>query len=522
MIRLLPVLTIALLYSAAAAHAADRPGPGATAEAIAAYCKVVGNSAPSGEGNDYPGTTNVVWRCADNEVYICGLGATGRQCGKLNTSVVPNDPIRNYCRKNPNASIVPMVVAGGYAATWKCQGSNPTITGASAVDEQGYVTSAWSKVSASSPPDTEVRAFVEEIYSRSETVAHWRSVFDPDTLALLATNRKLLNGDLGALDYNPLCHCQDAGGMKASIKSLKLTGLESAIADVDLRFPGGSEDTVKLFLLKGREGWKLRNIASKNGPSLWDMIITENKRLSAAAPTTNAKPAAQACFMGECFKKYIVSKTEKSAGIIAARVRTENYYEAPAHGQPKAPTLEMVEASCQQGNGYIQYPGLKKLREPEPNSPHATQAEKQLWTAICDEPAPPEPTPMAQAGQAPSLTSCVNELIPVYCRQSASIDSVTKVDQMEEKNKVTMLADVEFTVRKPFRGTCDMFSTLSNSCTGVCWDMDPRKVRSSDGRLFVVGQRLKVRASISFQKWQSGRLQCMQQLFHGTQGWYLH
>ena len=76
MIRWLLAISIlccsALPLSASAESASD----------IAATCGTKKNTESSGEGNDYPGMQNTVWRCMKGSVYVCEMGASGRGCMK--------------------------------------------------------------------------------------------------------------------------------------------------------------------------------------------------------------------------------------------------------------------------------------------------------------------------------------------------------------------------------------------------------------------------------------------------------
>jgi len=163
----------------------DAQGDGtghATPRDIGAYCHKVGNSASSGEGNNYPGTLGTVWRCMHHQAYICRLGASGRACMRMNTSRVPNDAIRTFCQQNPNSTIVPMSVAGGFSSTWRCQGPEPVIMQSSDVDERGYLKGSWFVVSASHPPEALGRPSRPAQSQRIEPLSSGRSTLTQSRL----------------------------------------------------------------------------------------------------------------------------------------------------------------------------------------------------------------------------------------------------------------------------------------------------------------------------------------------------
>lgn len=124
-----------------------------------------------------------------------------------------------------------------------------------------------------------------------------------------------------------------------------------------------------------------------------------------------ARPDASDCFMGECFKEFIVNKHYEGQTTIA-EVRIERYNVEPADTKSPLPPpkIQRYVAACG-SPGYIQAPGGGRLKEPEPDPPHSTRADKQLWEAICGggtaamPPQSASPTPAPPAAQAPQNTS---------------------------------------------------------------------------------------------------------------------
>ena len=71
---------------------------------------------------------------------------------------------------------------------------------------------------------------------------------------------------------------------------------------------------------------------------------------------THGPPAAEDCFMGECFKEYLVSVHKNRSGLITARTRVE-FYCAP--GFPdcdpnKQPESRVSDVLCKIPGGYIE------------------------------------------------------------------------------------------------------------------------------------------------------------------------
>jgi len=101
--------------------------------------------------------------------------------------------------------------------------------------------------------------------------------------------------------------------------------------------------------------------------------------------------AAEDCFMGECFREFIVSISRGKPGLVTARTRIEHYCGAPNPSECAAIERDMRalpgEASykiqCGSPGGYVEWPDGRRVSEPDPDPPHATRAARQLWTAIC-------------------------------------------------------------------------------------------------------------------------------------------
>ncbi len=51
--------------------------------------------------------------------------------------------------------------------------------------------------------------------------AHKKAIFAPSLIALFDEDARLAHGEVGALDGDPLCDCQDDGGMAFKIASVR-------------------------------------------------------------------------------------------------------------------------------------------------------------------------------------------------------------------------------------------------------------------------------------------------------------
>ena len=88
---------------------------------------------------------NAIWRCMDNNVWVCHFGANLPCQEKADTSQVPNSGMEDYCRENPTAEIIPAFATGRATVyEWACQDGTPEVV--SQIfnsDAQGYLADFW-------------------------------------------------------------------------------------------------------------------------------------------------------------------------------------------------------------------------------------------------------------------------------------------------------------------------------------------------------------------------------------------
>ena len=124
------------------------------------------------------------------------------------------------------------------------------------------------------------------------------------------------------------------------------------------------------------------------------------------------------------------------------------------------------------------------------------------------------------------IAKCVENIVPRFCSEYISVTKVEKIDERQISEGVQVLAKVDFRVVKPFLGNGGDMGDVAINCTGVSWDMDPNKVKSTlvpfAGRSFFPGQELEIETALNVKKWGSGNLQCSQQKFAVSKSQYLN
>ena len=118
--------------------------------------------------------------------------------------------------------------------------------------------------------------FVRNLYGQYGRVSNFYvlgkqagSYFSPGLLALIRKEEKATPpGDSGKLDWDPVCDCQDDGGLKLTDVHVTMRGTGRALATAVLSYPDPAKTEVQLSLLWTQRGWRIDDIATKDVPSL--------------------------------------------------------------------------------------------------------------------------------------------------------------------------------------------------------------------------------------------------------------
>jgi hypothetical protein len=102
------------------------------------------------------------------------------------------------------------------------------------------------------------------------------SVWDRELLAQIRLDEKLAHGEEGALDYDPICQCQDDDGLKAEIGAPRSVGATAEVP-VTLRF-GTTKVFVTFVMSRVGSSWRVHDIRAKDTPSLLRYLTDENRK----------------------------------------------------------------------------------------------------------------------------------------------------------------------------------------------------------------------------------------------------
>jgi len=136
-----------------------------------------------------------------------------------------------------------------------------------------------SAVAAPAQTTEQATAFLSHLYDLYEhpptelgpdiLAKHPLQVYSPSLYRLVRHNQLRAGpGNVGNLDYDPICVCQDNGGMKLANLQVFKTGPTTATASVTLTFPEPLTIHAKLLLVWTPAGWRVDDVQTQDTPSL--------------------------------------------------------------------------------------------------------------------------------------------------------------------------------------------------------------------------------------------------------------
>jgi hypothetical protein len=99
-------------------------------------------------------------------------------------------------------------------------------------------------------------------------------------IGLIAEDQRLAHGEVGALDGDPLCDCQDDSGDSFTIGDARADGPNGAVVKVvrhDHNVKPPALETIEIVLRQAYGAWRIHDVGSPYMPSLRAYLIKANK-----------------------------------------------------------------------------------------------------------------------------------------------------------------------------------------------------------------------------------------------------
>lgn len=143
---------------------------------------------------------------------------------------------------------------------------------------------------AAAPDAASARAFVEKLYSHypsnpkrttfDPTGKNASEVFEPGMIAAFREDARLSHGEVGFVDADPLCQCQDDSGLEAKVESVTMTGPNAADAVVNLKYPSDTL-ALTLHLVPVKGAWRIHDLSMGDVKSYRADLLKANKEAAA-------------------------------------------------------------------------------------------------------------------------------------------------------------------------------------------------------------------------------------------------
>jgi len=144
-------------------------------------------------------------------------------------------------------------------------------------------------LAAATPTLLQAAVFVKSLYFSDPEHTHGVDIsktYDPSTAALFEEDRKLTpKGKIGALDFSPLCWCQNDHDLTYVFASPRSTGPGTADALVELEYRGEMQTQMQIHLVVVGNVWRVHDIDGRSKreskpTSLRSILIRSNNMLA--------------------------------------------------------------------------------------------------------------------------------------------------------------------------------------------------------------------------------------------------
>jgi uncharacterized protein DUF3828 len=133
------------------------------------------------------------------------------------------------------------------------------------------------------PPAQTPQAYMEHVYanyrnSNFNPLDHPDRYFAPRLVAAISEDARLAKGEVGYVDGDPICQCQDPAGLHAKVTRVTQQSAAKAIADVIIGFTDSTARRVQFSLVRTAVGWRIADVSSSDEPSFLRAIEASNRK----------------------------------------------------------------------------------------------------------------------------------------------------------------------------------------------------------------------------------------------------
>jgi len=126
------------------------------------------------------------------------------------------------------------------------------------------------------------KAYMERLYASYRDASfnpltHPSLYFTPRLVAALKEDARLAKGEVGYVDGDPICQCQDPDGLQASVTGVSQKGPDQAEVRVSIGLTGYDARPATFSLIMTHKGWRIADVSSPDEPSFLYGIEKSNR-----------------------------------------------------------------------------------------------------------------------------------------------------------------------------------------------------------------------------------------------------
>ena len=136
---------------------------------------------------------------------------------------------------------------------------------------------------AASPPAETPKAWMERVYAQYRSspdfspFKHAERYFAPTLLAAIDEDSRLAHGEVGTLDGDPICQCQDTAGMRPRVLKVTRPSAGKASVTVLIDWQDNTARKARFSLVRVRGHWRIADVASGDERSLLQALLKANR-----------------------------------------------------------------------------------------------------------------------------------------------------------------------------------------------------------------------------------------------------
>jgi hypothetical protein len=136
---------------------------------------------------------------------------------------------------------------------------------------------------AAAQPTQSPQAFMVQVYARYRNPSfsplnHPDRYFARPLTTAIREDARLARGEVGYLDGDPICQCQDTAGMHPTVGKVTPRGRGEVSVRVSIGWDHDKPRPATFSLVRTQAGWRIADVSSADEPSLLNALESSNRK----------------------------------------------------------------------------------------------------------------------------------------------------------------------------------------------------------------------------------------------------